>query len=393
MAAVKRKLQAAAGAWPCGAKRIKGPEQPRTLLNLPAEIRTQILKELLTTDEPMFYDADKSQPLPQLWPEVLRTCKQMEEEGKPLLYSNEVGIRIGFPRPDGDLPWQDAAHCTGRWSHKDVASAYIMGHNLRLMDDEIADRFSRISIYIRLGGETSMDSLRQGLEHVLSIMSYDPSVWSCIGVVFDGEDCVVDDRLWKYYTGLDPTDEESEESRHLSSYVLQPLLRVRGRELGRCVGVTDSMADKIRRHMRMSGPVHGPVRRLEAMLDDLLLYCMRLIANNGPEDYTDWVVDDPYNNARVDLPAMIERRLWRGCRGSNVCEDPVRFFRQRRIVLDMVRLLNVDSQLGKWDISIYCSDENEHDPHRLTLGDILGPEWDDRRFDTELNKLIDEPYT
>ena len=70
------------------------------LLNLPREIRYLVLNQLLFRLEPLDFVNDPRlfrvhwQPPRLLWPEILASCKQLNAEGDPILYSNTLNVRI-----------------------------------------------------------------------------------------------------------------------------------------------------------------------------------------------------------------------------------------------------------------------------------------------------------
>lgn len=89
------------------ARTHRRPQKHFRLLDLPREIRDGVLQELLFSSEPLKYrDAenvvmtyyqldrmDKSRNY-ALYTEILRTCKQLHEEGSPILQSNTVGLDV-----------------------------------------------------------------------------------------------------------------------------------------------------------------------------------------------------------------------------------------------------------------------------------------------------------
>ena len=94
-------------------------KQPRSLMDLPAEVRCLILKELLSLDTPIEYlppiDSKFGPHLPEhldlllqttpwtngrLHVYILRTCKQLYLEGAQILYNNTINFRIGEPYED-----------------------------------------------------------------------------------------------------------------------------------------------------------------------------------------------------------------------------------------------------------------------------------------------------
>jgi hypothetical protein len=94
-----------------GSEQSPGP----SLLGLPAEIRMQIMKELLVHNEPISFSSYGNDSLdldfwevhglhpsshtklrrPRLLhPEILRTCSHINREARPLLYQNEILINM-----------------------------------------------------------------------------------------------------------------------------------------------------------------------------------------------------------------------------------------------------------------------------------------------------------
>ncbi|KPI35909.1 uncharacterized protein AB675_10493 [Cyphellophora attinorum] len=318
MAALKREREEAVAFSSRVAKRGKPSEEPLRLLSLPSEIRALILRELLTSDEPLFYDRDRSKPRPQLWPKVLQTCKQVYEEGRQLLYSNALGIHIGNPNPVGIrvMKYPIGPREYGRWVVKE-ARTHVLAHSYDLdssrsqLGINVVEGFSKISIRIRLDDSNDMETLRLALENIVREAPEGPN-WAHISLVLDGDDRIVDETTWRNFTwddqnfvprsripaGRDEYESEldiiadepnngNKQPRHLSSYILQPLLRWRERELGDCVGIAGDIAEKLRSQMRM--PMSGRIQHLDIMLDELRDYCFGILGRPDPkEDYTAW---------------------------------------------------------------------------------------------------------
>jgi hypothetical protein len=68
--------------------------KPFPLLKLPLEIREMILRELLWHPKPLFFERPRPK-LPLLTPNILRTCRQLYDEGQPILCANTIKYRIG----------------------------------------------------------------------------------------------------------------------------------------------------------------------------------------------------------------------------------------------------------------------------------------------------------
>ena len=81
-------------------------EGKHNLLNLPPEVRGIILHELLSMTQPIEFVGEddwdwerrvRYSPPRLLWPEILRACKMLYEEGAEMLYSNTIECRVGIP--------------------------------------------------------------------------------------------------------------------------------------------------------------------------------------------------------------------------------------------------------------------------------------------------------
>jgi hypothetical protein len=138
-----RRSHAPPGARPPAFRLRKGTRRPKKrisaaigfkLLELPWEIRQIILRDLLWQPEPIFFTSiaprftgpmavrtiddpafedywinhreRKGKDARKFYPEILSVCKQLHEEGSPILYDNSVNCRINSP-DDFERDWHD----------------------------------------------------------------------------------------------------------------------------------------------------------------------------------------------------------------------------------------------------------------------------------------------
>ena len=122
---------------PTSSKRARTErDQPRSMMDLPAEVRSLILKELLSLDTPIEYhlpmylpNSTWAQGLPDgvkklwqttppanglLYPQILRTCKRLYLEGSPILYNNTINCRVGQTYLKPDRGRQNTLYVMGR---------------------------------------------------------------------------------------------------------------------------------------------------------------------------------------------------------------------------------------------------------------------------------------
>lgn len=111
-----RKRQSDGQSPPAKRGRSSAAQEHFRLMDLPAEIRRLILKDLLCSEEPIFFTNKGSMTLSkrgdricrvkkgddrnakrQLFPEILAACRQLHQEGRELLFQNTIGIHLCKP--------------------------------------------------------------------------------------------------------------------------------------------------------------------------------------------------------------------------------------------------------------------------------------------------------
>lgn len=340
--ATKKRQRPASSSTTSASKRVRiaaAPEQPKaSLLSIPFEIRQQILNRLLKLNEPVFYS-----PLSRrrkLWPEILTTCKQLRDEGEPILYGNTLGVQVG-----DDLSASiTATGFSSVWVPilpKVLASRYnVGGENISDLPREVG-RFTEIDIdfYAKrdAAGNDNRQVLRQAFATLAKEIDRRPN-WRRINLSLHGEDFtnLTHPNIPAYAQQMPHIHLfQGPVGQHLSVYVLQPLLFLRDREWVYGDNVNSYMASKLRRCLQKSGPSEN----INEMLIVLESYVsgMAKIRTAIPEHA--WGGDGSFSED--DFIATIQDRLERGCRSAVLAEDADRFARNRQIVLRMVALLNV----------------------------------------------------
>jgi hypothetical protein len=169
-------------------------QRPRSLMDLPTEIRRKILSYLLYQVRPVEFNSElmhrimytrvrpsdkllwkATEPTLSLYPHVLRVCRQIYKEGSEILYSNTLNIRVGEPALDPE-------------QHPGVYEYVILQTNMR--DSDLVPRiFSRISrvriqLFAHHQGYKLSESVRRmsnGLWKVISLLDDAPE-WTNIEI-------------------------------------------------------------------------------------------------------------------------------------------------------------------------------------------------------------------
>jgi hypothetical protein len=447
----KRRTQKSAGATP----RTFVPGQRLTLLGLPVQTRKIILEILLKSSTPLWYGPKIYSKL-RLSPKILQTCKQLRDEGNPILYSNEVGIGVGYYSTRHQWRYQLAARKTAprasRWNRERAVptsvpdAIEIKEWKLR----RLSKTFAKVSAHI-LQRTESIESLRLGVRALVDLV-HDHEEWTHLNVVLVDGDRVIDKGEWHRFIAdvddhsqapgdvenpmksEDDTDSEADSISlarypenpprpYLSSYILQPLFRLGGQGFHithiTCKGVANSTIKELNRRLQMPNPAYELVDMLYALRNDCVKVlqlpqagdCFATDPNEGllgdgfeehgsddaesengqsddaereengfREDVTDTASDhrndsdeadgnpdsDVHDMGSInwtDTGSFVEKRLWNGCRTAAIAEDPMRFFEQRSIVMDMMLLIHACRNLK----TIYAYDAGVDDPFRKMI--------------------------
>ena len=390
MATSKRRRKQATKASLTTSKRVKTESNAlpsANLLSIAIELRTCILEDLLKSEEPIFFQPDRTHS--QLWPAILQKCKQLHDEGDPILYSNSIGASVEeHPKPIvyramrksiAPAPRQDP------WAHKAPATATVFAQDhgfygvLQGTLPRAMNKFSHITIYVR--PHESKEGLRRGIELLTKTIDRHEN-WRQLKIVFEIKDNLLDkeedyraSQSEIYASGPPGTNPQ-----YLSSYILQPLARLRHRQTITCFGIQGSAAQRLQNCIEKS----GPVLHLDETLGELEKYCLTItkMITTCEDDAYEISEACPYNflpndneqiddglpskyslhRSEIDVVLSIRQRLRGGCRPAAVAEDSDRFFRQRHLVLRMTSLLNHLRVLA-----VHQQDPDKRDTYRLTI--------------------------
>jgi hypothetical protein len=146
----KHPLTDVSGAGPGTHKRSRKARQASTfnLLGLPIEVRALILRELLLLPEPVEFTSTQYQgitsdvwkeweaslPPRKLFPEILCTCRQLNNEGDAILYSNTIMWRIG------NISDKDA------WEEESIYTQPYRGGRIRDLPAILRDKIRSVHI-------------------------------------------------------------------------------------------------------------------------------------------------------------------------------------------------------------------------------------------------------
>lgn len=289
-----------------------------SLMGLPYELRQKILQLLLKAESPIFFLHDQqtrgSSDERPLWPEITYCCRQLHDEGTPLLYSNIVGIRIGGP--SDLLTTRIDAHMLGAAFH----GPFWPEHPLL----SLLDRFSRIALAIRgyyRDGFDNRRSMRQGIGQLVSAIDKRPQ-WTEISIqVHEPPPQGAMNFNW------DPD---------YNTYILQPMLRLRNRSVVHIQGVEERLASNLRHDMALTGPSDI------ALLNDMfhLLSTMYDFMTKDAILSRDPVVRRQDNGVEHNILGILWRRFDYGVCEAYETANMSLFRTQRQILIQQLNLLH-----------------------------------------------------
>ncbi|KAK5050606.1 hypothetical protein LTR84_003888 [Exophiala bonariae] len=251
------------------------------LLELPWEIRQIILRDLLWLPEPVYFHSDETQytgsaamrtvddpgyedywtnirenkgeGARKFYPEVLAVCKQLYEEGSPILYDNSVKCEVGNESDDFSSPFITMHHLAERYG---PSSEYELD-----LPESVLKKMRRAYIEVvtfsgEMGGEETYSYFQDVLEEFIDVLHVSN---------------------WKHLTlklKIDPVklyEGPPYEDPRLRDALFRQFLSLRDCSEVSISGISPSLATELERMMTSSSAEH-PVMNLGAMHWALLQY-------------------------------------------------------------------------------------------------------------------------
>lgn len=252
-------------------KQARLEAKPFSLLDLPIEVRAIVLKELLYCSDPKGFESSSAtgseygqfsggreqwleqfQTIPRLHPAILVTCKQMHQEGSPILFQNVIQCRIGGP------PNRKGAVDGEPLPNIDV---WLLGrglpHDLRFVPPNVVKMMSSINIEIYLDYEQRNFELQGMMAYArrLALQLHDAGRWTNMRIELV-HSVPPSRRVTRAFTTPDE--------------VLYPFRWIRNRKQVTIVGVSEDFAKHLSTLMTSPGPCDDLDVMLQAQHDYLL---------------------------------------------------------------------------------------------------------------------------
>ena len=306
----------------------RSPSSTNRICHLPAELRRQLLRELLFRAEPLEFNrglqfVQRAQraftpgeqlliktvaPTSGLCPQILRTCKILYAEGSEVLYSNTINCRINEPffRPD-EMPLSVV-----------VLSPSYLPSTTNLLPKAVLEKISRIRVQLfahhqRSKRHASLHEMRAGVQKLAVLVRKAPA-WQSIRI----------EMFHVYHHRKVEREPRTEADAAYFASALGPWRYVRNRSSVELHGVRGDLVKSLSALMTSREPFADLPMAMAALREYMQSTSTVLLQSQHPRSKLQTLVAKAHSTANLVCERAVRR------------EDPEMFLRGRSKVMEML---------------------------------------------------------